>query len=129
MIGSILKDMETPTIDIDKVKRFLKEKENRARKKAQDELNQIINDLKCLTNIWEKYKIKRVYLYGSVTAGRIHHQSDIDIAVEGDLGYRELLHLFGEVDKHVTREIDLRNLDELPFKDTIRKQGVVVYEE
>ncbi len=121
--------METPAIDIEKVKRFLEEKENRARKKQQDERDRIIKNLEDLTHVWQKYKLKKVYLYGSVTAGRLHRQSDIDIAVEGDLGYRELLHLFAEVDKHIDREIDVRILDELPFKETVREKGVVVYEE
>lgn len=121
--------METAAIDIEKVKRFLKEKENHAGKKQRDELSRTIENLKNLVGIWKKYKLKKVYLYGSVTSGRIHDQSDVDIAVEGDLDYRELLHLFAEVDKHMDREIDVRILDELPFKETIRKKGVVVYEE
>lgn len=121
--------METPAIDIDKVKHFLQEKENRTREKKRAELNQVIKCLKGLANIWQKYKIRKVYLYGSVVDNRVHLQSDIDIAVEGDLEYRELLRLFGEVDKHLEREIDLRNLDELPFKEIVRKKGVVVYEE
>ena len=127
--GSIFKSMETAAIDIEKVKRFLEEKENRAQKKQRDALNRIIKNLKNLVDVWQKYKIKRVYLYGSVTSGRIHDQSDIDIAVEGDLDYRGLLHLFAEVDKHMDREIDVRNLEELPFKETVRKNGVLVYEE
>lgn len=127
--GSIFKNMETAAIDIEKVKRFLKEKENRAGKKQRDELARIIKKLENLSGVWQRYKIKRVYLYGSVTSGRIHDQSDVDIAVEGDLDYRGLLHLFAEVDKHMDREIDVRILDELPFKETIRKKGVVVYEE
>lgn len=120
--------METAVIDIDKARSFLREKENRAREKQQDELKQIIETLKNLADIWQKYKIKKVYLYGSVTEGRIHSQSDIDIAVEGDLEYRQLLHLFTEVDKHVAREIDLRNMNEIPFKDSIKEKGVVIYE-
>lgn len=121
--------METTAIDIEKVKRFLKEKEDRTVKKQKDELSGIIKNLETLTHIWEKYKIKRVYLYGSVTTGRLHNHSDIDIAVEGNLEYRDLLHLFADVDKHIAREIDLRNLNELPFKETIRNKGVVVYEQ
>lgn len=115
-------------MDIEKVKRNLQTKENHARQKKQDELQQIKKDLRNLSAIWEKYNIKRVYLYGSVARARTHQESDIDVAVEGDLGYKELLHLFAEVDKHLTRPIDLRNLEEIPFKDTIREKGVLVYE-
>lgn len=120
--------METAGIDIDKARDFLREKENRARKRQSDEFEKIVGTLKNLEDIWQKYKINKVYLYGSVTRGRIHDQSDVDIAVEGDLEYQQLLHLFAEVDKHLDREIDLRNLDEIPFKDSIIQKGVVIYE-
>lgn len=118
-------------IDIDEAKRFLKEKENRARQKQREERDRIINDLKGLTKIWQKYNIKRVYLYGSLTDGKRHSQSDIDIAVEADIGYQDLLNLYGEVDRGITavsRELDLRNLGELPFKEAVREKGILVYE-
>lgn len=118
-------------IDIDEAKRFLKEKEDRARQKQWEERDRIINDLKGLTKIWQKYNIKRVYLYGSLTDGKRHSESDIDIAVEGDISYQDLLRLYGEVDRGITgvsRELDLRNLGELSFKEAVREKGIVIYE-
>ena len=115
-------------IDINKAKAYLLEKESVRRQRQQEELAQTTKKIKALAHIWSKYDIKRVYLYGSMTRGKIHHQSDIDIALEGNIGYRQLLSLYGEVDKHFTREIDIRSLEELPFKEAVKEKGVVAYE-
>ena len=115
-------------IDIKKAKAYLLEKENLHRQKQQEELKKTAKKIKDLVHIWNKYNIKRVYLYGSITREKVHHQSDIDIAVEGDISYQQLLSLYGEVDKHFSREIDIRILEELPFKKTVKEKGVVAYE-
>lgn len=115
-------------IDIEKVKAYLREKESVHRQKQQEELEQTTKKIKDLAHIWNKYNIKRVYLYGSITREKVHHQSDIDMAVEGDINYRQLLSLYGEVDRHFARENDIRILEELPFKETVKEKGVVAYE-
>lgn len=115
-------------IDIEKVKAFLQEKENTRLKKQQAELADAGKILKNLAHIWEKYNIAKVYLFGSIIDSKLHRQSDIDIAVEGNINYRQLLHLYTEVDRHFSREIDIRLLDEIPFKEDIKKRGIVVYE-
>lgn len=115
-------------IDIEKVKAFLQEKENTRLKKQQAELADAGKILKNLAHIWEKYNIAKVYLFGSIIDSKLHRQSDIDIAVEGNINYRQLLHLYTEVDRHFSREIDIRLLDEIPFKKDIKKRGIVVYE-
>ncbi|MCP5046107.1 MAG: nucleotidyltransferase domain-containing protein [bacterium] len=122
--------MERHTVDIDvgKARLFLREKESQAQQEREDESKRTIQILKDLSGVWQEYKLKRVYLYGSVATARIHDDSDVDIAVEGDIGYAGLLRLFGELDGRMTREIDLRLLDELPFKDVVRQKGMVVYD-
>jgi predicted nucleotidyltransferase len=115
-------------VNIEKIKAYLREKEKIRRQKQQQEFDQTARKLKAMTHIWIKYKIKRVYLYGSVTCGKVHRESDIDIALEGDINYRQLLTLFSEVDRHFSREIDIRDLEELPFKEAVKEKGVVVYE-
>jgi predicted nucleotidyltransferase len=114
--------------NIEKIKAYLREKEKIRQQKQQQEFDQTAKKLKALTHIWSKYKIKRVYLYGSVIHGKVHRESDIDIALEGDINYRQLLTLFAEVDRHFSREIDIRDLEELPFKEAVKEKGVVVYE-
>jgi predicted nucleotidyltransferase len=115
-------------INIEKVKAYLREKEKVRRQKQQQEFDRTAKKLKDLAHIWSKYKIKRVYLYGSVTCGKIHRESDIDIALEGDISYQQLLTIFCEVDKHFSRQVDIRDLEELPFKEAVKEKGVVVYE-
>ncbi len=115
-------------IDIEKVKAYLLEKENTRLQKQQAELTCTAETLKNLAHIWEKYNIVKVYLYGSIIDSKLHRQSDIDIAVVGNINYRQLLHLYSEVDRHFTREIDIRVLEEIPFKEDIKKRGIVAYE-
>lgn len=131
LINSILNHMGTgtATIDIEKVKAFLHHKEKIRRQKWEDECKGTTQKLKDLDRLWKQYHIKKVYLYGSLADGRFHTQSDIDIAVEGKIDYEQLLRLFCEVDRHFAREVDLRSLEDLPFRETVRQKGVVVYEE
>jgi predicted nucleotidyltransferase len=116
-------------IDIGKVKAFLKKKEMQYRQSCEDECKRTLQILKDLVDVWKQYNIKKVYLYGSIKTGRLHDESDIDIAVEGNISYQDLLRLFCEIDRHFTREVDLRILEELPFKDSVQKNGVVIYEQ
>jgi predicted nucleotidyltransferase len=123
--------METraAAIDIGKVKAFLQKKERQYRQSCENECKKTLQILKDLVDVWKQYNIKKVYLYGSIKTGRLHDESDIDIAVEGNINYQDLLRLFCEIDRHFAREVDLRSLEELPFKDAVQKNGVVIYEQ
>lgn len=121
--------MENKVIDIEKVRRYLKEKDNRDQRKREKELKNIIKTLKNLSDIWKKYRVKKVYLYGSTAEGLLYQDSDIDIAVQGQVSFQDLLHLFSEIDRHFARDIDVRSLEELPFKEKVLETGVLVYEE
>ncbi len=116
-------------IDLKKVKAFLREKEEIRKQKSRNELKATVKKLNDLAPTWKKYNIKKVYLYGSLTVGSLHSESDIDIAVEGNINYLQLLELWGELDRHFPREIDVRILEELPFNESIRKKGMVVYDD
>lgn len=123
--------MESRTVEIDigKVKAFLQKKEMQYRQSCENEFKKAKEKIRDLGHVWKKYNIKRVYLYGSITNGRLHDESDVDIAVEGNISYQDLLRLFGDVDRHFTRKVDVRSLDDLPFKESIRKKGVIIYEQ
>jgi predicted nucleotidyltransferase len=122
--------MSTRTVemDIEKVKAYLREKESAGRQRQREEFIRTTKKIKTLAPTWNKYHITKVFLYGSITREKIHQQSDIDMAVEGDIDYRQLLELYGEVDRHFPREIDIRILEELPFKEAVKEKGVLVYE-
>lgn len=115
-------------INIGQVKRFLIEKEEKILCQKANEQEKIICKLKDLNQLWEKYKIEKIYLYGSFTGLGFQADSDIDLAVEGKVGFKELLELIAETQKQFGREVDIRLLDELPYKAKVLRTGAVVYE-
>lgn len=127
-INTILVMMKQKEIDIEKARQFLQDKENLKRRKKQEELKHIIEKLKTLENYWKKYKVKKVYLHGSMVDGIFHEGSDIDIAVTG-VGFQEVLGLFSNIGRHFDRVVDVRSLEDLPFKEKVQQKGVLIYED
>lgn len=87
--------------------------------------------LKVAKMLKEKYKVKRVFLIGSLVKGYVHERSDIDIVVEG---LQPELYIRALVDgKDILQwKVDL-NL--IPFedayeslKDKTLKEGELLYE-
>lgn len=114
--------------NIKDIKDFLTSREKINRDLKLKEKEEIISNLKSLKDIWQRHKIKMVYLYGAFTDMSFHEHSDIDIAVEADMDYEEFLALFSEVNRHFKREVDVRLLNELPFRERITKEGILIYE-
>jgi predicted nucleotidyltransferase len=114
--------------DIKDIKDFLTSRGKINRDLKLKEKEEIISRLKSLKDIWQRYKIKRAYLNGAFTDISFHEHSDIDIAVEADMDYEEFLAVFSEVNRHFKREVDVRLLHELPFKEKIIKEGILIYE-
>lgn len=110
------------------IKDFLASREKINRDLKLKEKEEIISKLKSLKDIWQRHKIKMVYLYGAFTDMSFHEHSDIDIAVEADMDYEEFLAVFSEVNRHFKREVDVRLLNELPFREKIIKEGILIYE-
>ena len=110
------------------IKNFLINKEQTKRALKLKEKEEVKSGLKSLTSIWQKYKIQKVYLYGGFSDLGFHEYSDIDIAIETDMGYEEFLRLFSELNRHFRREVDVRLLSELPFKEEVVKEGILIYE-
>lgn len=116
------------SIVVENVRRYLLEKERQEVLLKQKERDVIIQRLKELDSLWTRYRISKVYLYGSFADMTFQEYSDIDVAIEPAIDYDTLLHLYSEVDKHLEREIDIRLLSELPFADKVREEGIVIYE-
>ena len=114
--------------DIKDIKGFLISREKKKRDLKLKEKEEIISRLKSLKDILQRYKIKRAYLYGAFTDMSFHEYSDIDIAIEADIDYEEFLAVFSEVNRRFKREVDVRLLHELPFKEKIIKEGILIYE-
>lgn len=110
------------------VRDYLLKKEKDTRISKKREKTKIISQLKSVKSIWEKYGIKRVYLYGSFIDMTFYNYSDIDVAVEPEISFEDLLHLYSEINNCIQREVDIRLLNELPFSQKIKKNGIVIYE-
>lgn len=81
----------------------------------------------CAKFLAEEFKVRGVYLFGSLAEGFFHEGSDIDLAVEGlepHLYFKALAKLH-EVSGGF--KVDLVPIEASPFKDIILKEGVRLY--
>ncbi len=92
--------------------------------KAEKYLHRIVQELK-------KYQPKRIILFGSRAKGYHRKSSDIDIAVDLKLNFRERRKLKEKIDRiSGLYSVDLIFLPEVEknFKKQILKEGKVLYE-
>lgn len=92
-----------------------------------------------LTPVFEKYRIKRAFLFGSYARGEATAESDIDIRVESGEGNENLRSIFQEVGmwqmlmEYAGKEVDLltclpdKKYDRL-FYDSVLQDEVLIYE-
>lgn len=95
------------------------------RKDLKDEAYRLVQLLKT-----KSFKLKRVYLFGSVTKDKpLAPWSDIDLAIEGLPGY-QFLKLYAYLLQNSKFSIDIKPLEELneQLKEKITKTGEIIYE-
>ena len=100
------------------------------RKEREKQLSRIAKERarECAKFLAEKFKVRGVYLFGSLAEGFFHEDSDIDLAVEGlepRLYFKALAKLH-EVSGGF--KVDLVPLEASPFQDIILKEGERLYE-
>ena len=85
---------------------------------------------KCAKLLKEKYKVKRVFLIGSLAYGTVYEKSDIDLVVEG-LTPELYIDALVDLNDVLERKIEI-NL--IPFEDAFEslkektlKEGVLIY--
>ena len=93
-----------------------------------EELREIAE--KCVWILKNKYKVKKVFLIGSLVEGYVHERSDIDLVVEGlspDLYIKSLTELWDVLPSGL--ELNL-----IPFEDAFEslkektlKEGELIY--
>ncbi len=117
-------------IDIDEAYRHLAAKEEEAARRAEEKRKAALAALRrALAEVAPGFAVEKIYLYGSLlTPGRWRHGSDVDLAVEGGLGFDEMLCLWCELDRKLPYEVDLKKLGGLPFAEKIKREGLVIYE-
>jgi len=115
------------TLNIGKIRAYLLKKEENIRALKQKEQKEIIVKLRNLSQIWVKYRIDTVHLYGSISDLSFNRNSDIDLAIEPDIGFESLLKLYSEINRYFKREVDIRVLNDLPFIDKVKSRGILIY--
>jgi len=115
--------------EIERVRQFLINREEKQRQTKEMARQQVLAKLKeALEAVAPLFPVERVFLYGSTLTGRWRPDSDLDLAVEGDLSPEEFFGLWAELDKQLEQEIDLREMAKLPFQEKVQRKGVVLYE-
>ena len=85
---------------------------------------------KTAIHLGKKYKLEKVYLFGSlVNKNNFHKDSDIDLAVIG-LDSKEYLDAWGELEKVLNHSFDLVQLEKAnnSLKKIIEEEGILLYE-
>lgn len=96
------------------------------RKDLKDEAHRLVQLLKT-----KDFKLKRVYLFGSVTKDKpLAPWSDIDLAIEG-LPEHKFLKLYAYLLQNSKFPIDIKPLEKLneKLKEKITKNGEMIYEQ
>jgi len=77
----------------------------------------------------DQFNVTKVIVFGSLVRDRFGEDSDIDIAVEG-LSAQDFFTAWCTVERHCTREIDLKPMEKLEprFKSRVLETGKVIYE-
>ena len=84
-----------------------------------------------MVNELKKHNPKKIILFGSRSRGDYKKNSDIDIAVDLDLNFREKRKLRDKIDTLAgLYSVDLIFLNEVEdsFKNKILKEGKIIYE-
>lgn len=81
-----------------------------------------------LGQVFEKYKIRKAFLFGSVLRGSTHSSSDIDLYVE-EVSAGDYWTLWRELEEAAQHSIDLYcQLDDPAFVKKIKNRGRLIYE-
>ena len=70
--------------------------------------------IKVIHDIFTRDDIDACYIFGSFLTSRFTEQSDIDIAVVGNIELEDRLYIEGILEEKLNRSIDLVNIEELP---------------
>lgn len=84
------------------------------------------NDKKAIIDIAEKYKIKRLLIFGS-SIDSSRESNDIDLAVEG-LAENLFFKFYSELIFNLSKPVDLIDIGKKsPFRDTIMEESMILY--
>ncbi|HDQ14886.1 MAG TPA: hypothetical protein ENN41_08755 [Sediminispirochaeta sp.] len=120
------------SIDLEKVRKFLREKEERRRGELHLRWEKARGDFEAIVSrILESHKPRRIYQWGSLLDfSRFSDISDIDIALEGLAGPQEYFDILGEAMEMTSFPLDIIEMEKLDptTAEEIRRKGRLVYE-
>ena len=70
--------------------------------------------IKVIHDIFTRDDFVACYIFGSFLTSRFTEQSDIDIAIVGNIELEDRLYIEGILEEKLNRSIDLVNIEELP---------------
>jgi predicted nucleotidyltransferase len=83
-------------------------------------------DIEKATNLLKHEGCKNVYLFGSLSTGKIHENSDIDIGISG-LPPKNFFSVYAKLDRNLSNKIDLVDFDlNKEFYELLDSLGEVV---
>jgi len=83
-------------------------------------------DKKTIQEISEKYRVKRVLLFGS-SIDPAKESRDIDIAIEG-IQHKDFFKYYGDLLLKLSKPVDVIDLYETSkFTNLVEKEGVLIY--
>ncbi len=119
-------------IDLEKVRKFLLEKEERRQKELRLHWERARSDFEAIVSlILETHNPRRIYQWGSLLDfSRFSEISDIDIALEGLHGAEEYFDILGEAMEKTSFPLDIIEMEKLDptTAEEIRQKGRLVYE-
>ncbi len=103
---------------IEKIYQEKSKERERIRKKALREISVVLELLR------KEILFEDVFIFGSVTnPSQYYEQSDIDLAFKG-LERDKLFFVTGYLSRHLERDINVVDLEEIHFKEKILKTGI-----
>ena len=119
-------------VDLDQVRAFLADREQRRRARIDERYAQATRDVRTIVSeIAAQVNPRRIYQWGSLLDRRRFSEiSDLDIAVEGLNGPAEYFQVLGIAMNATDLPIDIVELEKVPadIAERIRKRGVLVHE-
>ena len=118
-------------VDLDQVRAFLADREERRRERLDERYAQAARDAQAIVaEIAAQVNPRRIYQWGSVLDRRRFSEiSDVDIAVEGLNGPAEFFQVLGIAMNGTELPVDVVELEKLPadVAERIRKRGALVH--
>lgn len=119
-------------VDLDRVRAFLADKEERRRERIDARFARATRDARAIiAEIATRVNPRRIYQWGSLLdRARFSEISDIDIAVEGLAGPEEFFAALGIAIEGTCLPVDVVELEKVPsdVAERIRARGALVHE-